>query len=379
MPIEAIPRLTRSRVPRQSAGDAFVTSLAAGLDRSLMRAVSLIVERQILPRDVDLDALRDSIDVMLASGLTEYPGEFFDFIPALERPGKVPRSRGRAAMGRRPEGGRLFRRSLPSRYREHPRFPARPDPHEDDNILFEHWVHRDAPPRGTVIVLHGFAMGWPLIDGFALSARQWFERGLDVVLLTLPDHGARRAPGKVFSGQRYTVPHAVHLAGAVHQAVHEIFEVKSWLRARGDAPVGLFGMSLGGYLASLCAGLSEDFDFIVPMVPPACMGDLAWRVYSSTSHHRMGPDPVLTEENMRAAFRLHSPLAHARRVPRERILLIAGAGDRVVPPEHPTALWEHWEKPDIHWFRGSHVSPVMGARLAGLLDRHLTGLGILAA
>ena len=104
-------------------------------------------------------------------------------------------------------------------------------------------------------------------------------------------------------------------------------------------------MSLGGYLASLCAGLSDDFDFLIPLVPPACMGDLAWRVYRCTGHHRAGLDETLTEENMRAAFYIHSPLAHPRKIARERILIAAGAGDRIVPPEHPSALWEHWERP----------------------------------
>jgi pimeloyl-ACP methyl ester carboxylesterase len=167
------------------------------------------------------------------------------------------------------------------------------------------------------------------------------------------------------------------LAEAVRRAVHEIFEIKAWLRAQDDRPVGLVGMSLGGYLASLCAGLSGDFDFLIPLVPPACMGDLAWRVYRDTGHHRAGPDEILNEDNMRAAFHIHSPLAHPRKIDAERILIVAGAGDRIVPPEHPTALWEHWDRPRIHWLRGSHISPVANRDLMPLVSRHLRALGIL--
>jgi dienelactone hydrolase len=117
--------------------------------------------------------------------------------------------------------------------------------------------------------------------------------------------------------------------------------------------VGLVGMCLGGYLASLCAGLSEDFNFLIALVPRACIADLAWRAYRDTGHHRAkhgpaGPDDVLTERNMRAAFYVHSPLAHPRKIAKERILIAAGAGDRIVPPEHPSALWEHWDRPTIH-------------------------------
>jgi pimeloyl-ACP methyl ester carboxylesterase len=248
---------------------------------------------------------------------------------------------------------------------------------EGDSIQFEHWVHEPDAALGSVIVLHGFAMGWPVIDAVALSASQWFARGFNVILLTLPDHGPRRAPGTLFSGQSFTVPHAVHLASAVRRAIHEIFEIKRWLRSQSECPVGLVGMSLGGYLASLCAGLSEDFDFLIALVPPACMGDLAWRVYRDTGHHRAGLDDTLTEENMRAAFYIHSPLAHPRRIAKERILIAAGAGDRIVPPEHPSALWEHWDRPRIHWFRGSHLSPVASSSLMRVVTRHLQQLDIL--
>jgi pimeloyl-ACP methyl ester carboxylesterase len=373
----AIPKLRKATLPAQSGRDALVTSLSALLDRSLMRTVTLVVERRILPRDVDLDMLRESIHAMLATGLVDNAGDFFDFVAGLES-GEAP---GCTELDfeerRRIRGGRVYRCDLTSSHRHSTLLaPSGQDVEEGDTIQVDYWVHDHASSLGTVILLHGFAMGWPVIDAVALKAKEWFERGFDVVMLTLPDHGPRRPEGRVFSGQNYTVPHAVLLAAAVRQAVHEIFELKRWLREQGDKPVGLVGMSLGGYLASLCAGLSKDFDFIVPLVPPACMGDLAWRVYRDTGHHRSGMDETLTEENMRAAFYVHSPLAHPRKIDTERILIVAGAGDRIVPPEHPSALWEHWDRPDIHWFRGSHIAPVANGSLIQLLTQHLEKLGI---
>ncbi len=373
----AIPKLRKAYVPAQSGRDALVTSLAALVDRSLMRTVTLVVERRILPRDVDLDTLRESIHAMFATGLVYSVSDFFEFVSALET-GRMP---GCTELDyeerRRIRGGRVYRCELGSSHRHFPQLAAASSEDLTDNaIQVEYWVHDAAASKGSVILLHGFAMGWPVIDAVALKAREWFERGFDVVMLTLPDHGPRRPEGRVFSGQNYTVPHALLLAAAVRQAVHEIFEIKGWLREQGDKPVGLVGMSLGGYLASLCAGLSGDFDFLIPLVPPACMGDLAWRVYRDTGHHRTGLDETLTEENMRAAFYVHSPLAHPRMIDTGRIMIVAGAGDRIVPPEHPSALWEHWDRPQIHWLRGSHMAPVANGSLMQLVDRHLEKLGI---
>jgi pimeloyl-ACP methyl ester carboxylesterase len=375
---EEIPKLRRVSVPQQSGADALVTTLAALLDRSVMRTVTFVVEKRILPREADLATLRDSIRVMLNTELIDAPGSFFSFVHKLETSRTAQQATLKTYYRRRIKGGTAQRCKLDSRYRHFPQLPP-PDSHSlvRDSIQFEHWEHAPGVARGSVIVLHGFAMGWPVIDAVALSANGWFELGFDVILLTLPDHGPRRASGTAFSGQSFTVPHAVHLAAAVRRAIHEIFELKRWLRGRSDQPVGLVGMSLGGYLASLCAGLSDDFDFLIALVPPACMGDLAWRVYRDTGHQKAGHDDTLTEENMRAAFYIHSPLAHPRKIPRERILIAAGAGDRIVPPEHPSALWEHWNRPRIHWFRGSHMASVASRSLMRVVTQHLRQLEIL--
>ncbi len=365
-------------MPKQSRRDALVTSLAALLDRSLMRTVTLVVEKRVLPRDADLDMLRESIHTMLDTGLNNRPQDFFRFVKKLESGSDSDSAGLHTIERRRIKGGRIYRRKLKSSYQHYQKLtPPDSSIEEDDTIQFEHWVHEPGLARGSVIVLHGFAMGWPVIDAVAMSASTWFKRGFNVILLTLPDHGPRRQAGALFSGQSYTVPHAVFLAAAVRQAIHEIFELKRWLREQSDQPVGLVGMSLGGYLASLCAGLSDDFEFLIPLVPPACMGDLAWRVYRDTGHHKAGPDETLTEDNMRAAFYIHSPLAHPRKIARERILIAAGAGDRIVPPEHPSALWEHWERPEIHWLRGSHMAPVANSSLMRVITQHLRKLEIL--
>jgi dienelactone hydrolase len=375
---DTIPMLRRVSVPKQSGTDRLVTSMAALLDRSVMRTVSYVVQRQVLPRDVDLDTLRQSVRVMLDSGLIEKPQTFFTFVKRLEKSRAAKPVAVQSSLQRRIKGGAIYRCSMQSSYRQDRQLPrAVAATSSYDAIQFDHWRHESGSARGSVIVLHGFAMGWPAIDAFAMSASNWFALGFDVLLLTLPDHGPRRAPGAIFSGQSFTVPHAVQLAAAVQRTIHEIFELKRWLRAQNESPVGLVGMSLGGYLASLCAGLSDDFDFLIPLVPPACMGDLAWRVYRDTAHHRAHPDEVLTERNMRAAFYIHSPLAHPRKIAKERILIAAGAGDRIVPPEHPTALWEHWERPAIHWFRGAHTSAVASSKLMRVVQQHLRQLKIL--
>ena len=128
---------------------------------------------------------------------------------------------------------------------------------------------------------------------------------------------------------------------------------------------------------ALLAGLYHDLDFVIPMVPPACMGHLAWRFLRRSRHYRNGAAPKISRQELRVAFRVHSPLAHPLRTPRERVLLVAGLGDRIVPPEHPGSLWRHWGEPAIHWFHGGYLARFGRAGIIDAVVRHLERIGIL--
>jgi hypothetical protein len=217
-------------------------------------------------------------------------------------------------------------------------------------------------------------MGSPWLGAVTLFASQWYRHGLDVALVTLPFHGSRAGGSARFSGEVFTSPHVGRVSEAVRQSVHDVGLVVRWLRRETGGPVGLFGLSLGAYVSALMAGLRDDLDFVVPLMPPVCMGDLAWRFFQGSRHYRPDECPSLVE--MQNLYRVHSPLTHRLRVPRERLLIVAGRGDRIVPPEHPLALWRHWGEPAIHWFSGSHLAPFGRCRIVDTVIEHLRALDV---
>lgn len=353
-------------------GDRLLAWLGLAMDAAVLAAAQPMIDAFLLPDRESLQSLRASGASLATDELRRHPRRFFAFLDAPVGPLAATR------RYRRPlAGGAVVGWGLSSGYAEHA-FEAGADPADlasGQRILFEHWAHEHDRPRGVVIALHGFAMGRPRIDAVALFAHQWYERGLDVVIPTLPHHGARRPPHARFSGEHFAVPHIARLAGAVHQAVYEIRRIAAWSRQAGDGPVGLLGLSLGGYLSALCAGLLPDLDFVVPMVAPVCMGDLAARHMerSRRAHETEAP----TGDELREGFRVHSPLSHPLVLPRERVMIVAGRGDRVVPPHHPLALWSHWGEPEIHWFGGSHVAPFGRRRTVEAVAAHLGRLDVL--
>jgi dienelactone hydrolase len=363
-PLPELPPLALGREPWASR---MLSGLGAAVDGSVLRAMQLVVERALIPDAENVNALRESARAMLDPQLQRDPGRFF------ARPGDEAGAL-RFRVLRSLQGGSVRECRFESGYQ--PRLAGAADAGRSP-ILFEHWQHSGDRARGTVVALHGFTMGRPRFDAFALFAGQWFRRGLDVALVTLPYHGVRTPPTARFSGEHFAVPDVARLSEAVREAIWEIQLVTRRLRQESGRPVGLLGLSLGGYLTALAAALCDDLDFAIPMVPPVCIGDLAWGFFEQTRHAREGGEAALSRDELRRSFRVHSPLAHPLRTPRERVLIVAGRGDRIVPPTHPTALWAHWGEPAIHWFSGSHLAPFGRGRIVDAIGRHLASLGIL--
>ncbi len=337
------------------------TWLGTAVDSAAVRAMQIVVDRVLMPSPDQVASLRRSAEPFLAGALLDDPQSFLAMAELAEP--SLPATT-------------KFRRSLPGgavlRSKVHTQIAP------EDPILVEHWSHESSRPSAVVIALHGFTMGYVRMDAPALMAMEWYRRGLDVALVALPFHGPRTPSTARFSGDRFACADVSELNAAANRAIHEIRLVIRWLRREVGVPVGLLGLSLGGYLAATVAGLEDDLAFVVPMVPPACFGDLAWRFFSSSRTAREIDNATLSYEELRTAYRVHSPLTYPLRIPRERVMIVAGRGDRIVPPEHPHALWRHWGEPELHWFSGSHLAPFGRRGIVEQVSAHLERIGILA-
>ena len=335
-------------------GSRLLTALGATVDGIVVRTARFVVDRALMPGPGEVQALRNAAR-FYEQGFADDPRRFFAFLDGPQAVPQVtvglPRRLGR--------DGERVALTFPTAYQ--PANPAHLAEHEalHENRLVhaELWRHRGGRARATVVAMHGFGMGYPPLDALALMAPSLFAAGLDVALLTLPLHGARAPRGGRFSGQLFANANVVRTNEAIAQAVHDLAALIAWLRAHGADRVGALGLSLGGYLAALSAALLPDLDFAIPLVAPVCFGDLAHRFMASSIRYRARPEAVIGRDEMRAAYRVHSPLAHPPRVPRERLLIVAGRGDRVVPPEHTHWLADHWGHPRTTWFSGSHIAP----------------------
>jgi hypothetical protein len=127
----------------------------------------------------------------------------------------------------------------------------------------------------------------------------------------------------------------------------------SWIRTRDPAArIGVTGISLGGYVTSLVASLENGLACAIVGVPVVDLVDLIGY------HAKLAPDDERrrVETVAKSIGRVVSPLALTPRVPLDGRFVYAGLADRLVHPRHQVVrLWEHWGRPDIVWFQGSHT------------------------
>jgi hypothetical protein len=279
-----------------------------------------------------------------SKGWLEKPQGFFGDSPPL------PDVTVREVKARRRSYHRIF---FDSGYAPHPGEPGRERwlgygaNHREYAVLLRH-----PEPRPWLVCVHGTEMGRAAIDLAVFRAwKLHYDLGLNVVIPVLPMHGprARGLPkGAVLPGE--DVLDDVH---ATAQAVWDIRRMLSWIRLQEpESLIGLNGLSLGGYIASLVASLEEDLTCAILGVPVADLVELLGR-HSGLRHD----DPRrFTMRLAEPIGRMVSPLSLTPLVPMRGRFIYAGVADRLVHPrEQVIRLWEHWGKPEIVWYPGGHA------------------------
>jgi hypothetical protein len=214
--------------------------------------------------------------------------------------------------------------------------------------------HRDGP-RPWVLNLHPANAG---SSADLLLMRAWRlhrELGYNVLHPVAPLHGERRpqpvdAMCMVFS---YDHLNTIHFFS---QAVWDVRRLLGWVRSRGATSIAVHGISLGAYFASLLASI-EELDRAVIGIGAANL-PAAEVIGLSESERSTVEDYGLIGAPSEALQSVVAPSAHTCRVPWENRHIYGGVGDRFAPGG-TYELWELWDRPDIHWHRGGHITGVM--------------------
>ena len=223
------------------------------------------------------------------------------------------------------------------------------------HAIAQYWTH-NCGPRPTICVIHGFMADPYWVNSLFLGLPWFYKLGYDILLYTLPFHGARQGPFSPFSGHGYFANGISHIAETVAHSIYDFRIFLNYLERIGVPRFGVTGISLGGYTSAVAAAVDERLHFAIPNVPVVSLLDLIlqWFHAGNLIKAAMRLSGVSIKE-ARHISAVHCPLTYPVKLPKERLMIIGGAGDRFAPPKHARLLWDHWNRPDIHWFPGNHI------------------------
>src|SRR5437763_6186758 len=213
----------------------------------------------------------------------------------------------------------------------------------------QHWRHVDGP-RPTLFVIHGFGASPAWFNAWFFSLHEFFHDGWDVVLFTLPFHGARAGSRLAANGTELFAHGIAGFNEGILHGIHDLRALLAHVRSLGAPRIGVTGLSLGGYVSALLAALEPGLDFAIPNAAVVSLPDLmpGWfpaNVTTAVMRRLAGvPDDLVVR-----AMAIHSPLSYPAAVAKERLMVVGGLGDRLAPPAQSLLLWEHWDRPRLHW------------------------------
>jgi pimeloyl-ACP methyl ester carboxylesterase len=227
--------------------------------------------------------------------------------------------------------------------------------HRENGLAWaQHWSHDDGP-RPTLAVIHGFGASPYWLNSMFFSLPWLYGQGYDVLMYLLPFHGVRQARA-AFSGWGLFAHGIAHFVEAMGHAVHDFRVFMDHLFAEGVPQIALTGLSLGGCVSALLAAVEERLALVVPNAPVVNVAKLARQWFPANLALAGGLRiSGLSWDQLEETLAVVSPLNYRPLVAHERRMIIGGLGDRLAPPEQADWLWEHWERPRLHWFPGNHV------------------------
>jgi predicted alpha/beta hydrolase len=173
----------------------------------------------------------------------------------------------------------------------------------------------------------------------------------------------------------------VDLIDSVHglaQAASDVRAAIRWARSvDGDVPVGVYGISLGGYVAALVASLEDGLACAIAGIPAVDLPDL-YRRHATPEIRRRAFESGALGPVADAVHSVVSPLVLTPRLPRERLFVFAGIGDRMSTSGQASRLWEHWGQPAVAWYPGGHIGFFFAAGLDAFVSSALVSSGVRA-
>ena len=210
--------------------------------------------------------------------------------------------------------------------------------------------------RPAMVLLHHLADDQTLEQ---MIANFYAGTGRVVVMMYLPHYGPRAGDNRMHD---LLQADPTSTFKNIAQAVWDLHRVRDWLRAQQNInpdQIGVFGVSLGGIMSSISAGVDPGFSHYVLGLAG---GDLKTIIMNKSNETRAIREEVLrrkmTDEQLTEMCSPIDPLTFATRA-NGKFLMINVTEDDVIPRACTDKLWKAFGEPDICWYEGNHNGMAM--------------------
>jgi hypothetical protein len=157
--------------------------------------------------------------------------------------------------------------------------------------------------------------------------------GVTCVQLSLPYHDERQTSGVGFA-RELACENLGQTLRSNRQAVRDARACLTWLEQEGYQRIGIVGVSIGASIASIVAAIDERVRAAALLLMADDFADVVW-TGSATRHVWASLEQRFTRNEVRAAWSIISPAAHAARLSArlDRLLIVSGELDTVFLPE----------------------------------------------
>lgn len=246
---------------------------------------------------------------------------------------------------------RVYRLQYPSPFQS---------PFAQNNVVpCEYYISRLPPGvKGPAVIV------LDILDGRAIIARSLSRslaaHGVGALYVPMAYYGSRRPADKTRMEFFSTDP--ARSVDALRQTVMDIRRGKAILYSREEVDprqVGITGVSLGGIMTVLAAGVDGEFARIMPVLSGGDIASLVFHTRETRGLARKLQDAGIDRDGLAQILAPVEPLHFASRIDPHRCLMVNGKNDQVIPRESTELLVKAIGGPMIFWLPTDHYGAIL--------------------
>jgi dienelactone hydrolase len=203
-----------------------------------------------------------------------------------------------------------------------------------------------------------------ILDGSAIIprglARGLAEQGVAALYVPMACYGPRRPPGNAHVA--YYADRPDKTPDNIRQTVMDIRRAKALLSILPEVEasrISLTGVSLGGIMTSLAAGVDGEFYRVVPILAGGDLATICFHARETRRIREACEAKGITRDGLADLLRPVEPLSFASRIKPATCLMVNASKDEVIPKETTAALNKAIGSPQILWVPAGHYGAIL--------------------